>query len=180
MDTTALKAQIVAILTGDAGLSADAVADAIVLAVQTDLTPVAVDPNQPQPTAPGSRDETGDSIDPATGTLTAEAVAKRAADAAQVASDEADDEAAQAELDIDTAEEAGDETALAAAKAKLSAAQAKKTASAAKLAGDQATLDADTVSGAAGDDSVTGAPAPDSIMGGNGDDSVTTAADLGG
>lgn len=131
MDIAALKTQIVTILTGDAGMAPEAVADAIVLAVQADLTPAEVDPNAVQPTADGSRDETKDSIDPVTGTLTADAVAKRAADKAA-------DDVAAAEVEADEAEVSGDADTLAAAQTKLTAAQSRKAAADAALGADDA------------------------------------------
>lgn len=127
-DRTTLRATIMAILVQ--GLTPDAVADAIVEAV-CPSDAVALPPSEPlaedDPAVTGvPRDETVDSIDQATGTLTDEAVAARAkladdqaaesaakdkADAADAALSQAqdDDKSAHAELDADNAAVSQDE-----------------------------------------------------------------------
>lgn len=125
-----LHAQITAILAE--GLTADAVADAICAAVGLEKPA----PPESAPLADDDpavteipRDETQDSIDVATGTLTDDAVARRAqlaadqateaeaqakADAADAALADAQkaDDAAHAELDADKGAVAGDEAAI--------------------------------------------------------------------
>ena len=125
MQQADLTAQMVTLI--DAGGSDNLVA-AIILAVRTPIDPPAA-VETGAATAPDSRDETHDSIDPTTGVLTADAVAKRAADKAA-------DDVAYAELAVAAAEVADDEQKLADAKDRLSAAQARAAAT-------QAAFDAD-------------------------------------
>jgi len=112
-------------------LTADAVRSAIhgvALALTTEPDPsevVTIDPDTGEATTPPPvsdqgevltpRDETQDSIDPLTGTLTPEAVARRAklaADQAELDKDVAADEALHAEIEADKQAVADDQAAI--------------------------------------------------------------------
>jgi hypothetical protein len=154
-----LKSTVLTTMAG--AVTPESVANAICDAVLGPVGPAApvapVDPNLVP------RDETHDSVDPATGTLTPDAVAKRAADQAALDADQAEADIADAEEAKAAAEEAGDEAALAAAKDKLAAAQARKQAADDKRDADKAALGADSPSQTAmvtSDPSVTAAAPP--------------------
>lgn len=178
-----LKAQLVTFIEDG---SPESLADAMILAGTAVIDPEpVVEPGAV--TAEGSRDETADSIDPTTGTLTDDAVAKRAA---KRALDQAEEDVSAAELKVAEVEESDDEAEVTAANEKLDGAKQRLTAAQKrKEAADQALADDDAVEqsqvdaggsehvdGDAGGAMITVDPNDPAIQGGSDNAPITTGA----